>query len=150
MIRNEEQEAFFTYGYDAEHSSILYCYSRQCMPNGFRGTAFNTHKPQNVAEAKEGFSNIFFYLPSITDRKEVINRYRDQVSLVPVTCNADDISKFSPQGYVFNPAHLDLDPETKDNSRTRETVINFFHNAVKFSNSNLTQNVYALIKEKKH
>ena len=148
-IRNEEQEAFFTYGYDAEHASILYCYSRQCMPNVFRGTAFNTHnKLHNVAEAKEGFSNIFFNLPSITDRKESANRYRDQVSLVPVTCTDDDISKFSPQGYKFNPAHLDLDSETDENTCARETVIEFFHNAVKFSNSNLTQNVYALIKEK--
>ena len=70
MIRNEEQEVLFTYGYDAEHASILYCYSRQCMPNFFKGTAFNTHKLQNVAEAKEGASSIFFYLPSITDRKD--------------------------------------------------------------------------------
>ena len=148
MICNEEQEVFFTYGYDAEHASILYCYSRQCMSNVFRGTAFNTHKLHNVAEAKEGFSNIFFYLPSITDRKESVNRYRDQVSLVAVTCTDDDISKFSPQGYKFNPAHLDLDSETDENTCAREPVIEFFHNAVKFSNSNLTQNVYALIKEK--
>ena len=146
MIRNEEQEVLFTYRYDAEHASILYCYSRQCMPNVFKGTAFNTHKLQNVAEAKEGASNIFFYLPLITDRKESVNRYRDQVSLVPVTCTVDDTSKFSrQQGYKFNPAHLDLDSETDENACARETVIEFFHNAVKFSNSNLTQNVYALI-----
>ena len=147
MIRNEEQETFFTYGYDAEHASILYCYSRQCMPNIFRGTAFNTHTLHNVSEVKEGMYNIFFYLPSITDCKESVNRYRDQVSLVPVTCTTDDISKFSSQGYVFNPAHLDLDSETDDNTRARETLIEFFHNAARFSNSNLTQNVYALIKE---
>ena len=148
MVRNEEQETFFAYGYDAEHASILYCYSRECMPNVFRGTAFNTHKLQNVSEVKEGMSDIFFYLPSITDRKESVNRYRDQVSLVPVTCTANYISKFSPQGYAFNPAHLDLDPETEDNACARETLIEFFHNAARFSNSNLTQNVYALIKEK--
>ena len=148
MVRNEEQETFFTYGYDAEHASILYCYSRQCMSNFFRGTAFNTHKLQNVSEVKEGMSDIFFYLPSITDRKESVNRYRNQVSLVPVTCTANDISKFSPQGYAFNPAHLDLDPETEDNARAREMLIEFFLNAARFSNSNLTQNVYALIKEK--
>ena len=66
------------------------------MPNVFKGTAFNTHKLQNIAEAKEGMSDIFFYLPSITDRKESVNRYHDQVYLVPVTC-----TKFSPEGYDF-------------------------------------------------
>ena len=44
-------------------------------------------------------SDIFFYLPSITDRKEDINRYRYQVALVPVTYTSADISKFAPEGY---------------------------------------------------
>ena len=75
MLRNDEHETFFTYGYSAEHANILFCYSKQCMPNVFKATAFNTRKLQNIAEAKEGRSDIFFYLPSITDRKESINRY---------------------------------------------------------------------------
>ena len=125
MLRNEEQETFFTYGFSAEHASILYCYGRQSMPNVFKVTAFNTHKLQNYAEPKARMSDILFYLTSITDRKEDINRYRDQVALVPVTCTSADISKFAPEGYEFNPS-----------------------DAVKFSNSNLTQNVYALIKSK--
>ena len=66
MLRNEERETFFTYGFDSEHASILFGYSGQCMPNVFKGTAFNIHKFQNIAEAKEGKSDIFFYLPSIT------------------------------------------------------------------------------------
>ena len=132
MIRNEEQESFFTYGYEAEHSSILYCYSRQCMPNVFKGTSFNTHKLHNIAEAKAGMSNIFFYLPSITDRKESVNRYRDQLSLVPVTCTTDYLSKLSPQDYQFNSPHLDLDSETDKNSHARETIINFFSQCSQF------------------
>ena len=148
MIRNEEHETFFTYGFSAEHVSILFCYSRQCMPNVFKGTSFNTHKLQNIAEAKEGMSDIFFYLPSITDRKESVNRYRDQVYLVPVTCTLADTSKFSPEGYSFNPVDLDKDEETEECSSARQTVIEFFRNAAKFSNSNFIQNVYALIKEK--
>ena len=73
MLRGDEDETFFTYGYDPEKSSILYCYSKQLMPNVFKGTAFNGHHLQNVAEAKETCSKIFFYLPSVTDRKEKIN-----------------------------------------------------------------------------
>ena len=109
MLRNEEQETFFTHGFSAEHASILYCYSRQSLPNVFKGTAFNTYKLQNYAESKARMSDIFFYLPSISDRKEEINRYRDQVALVPVTCTSADISKFSPEGYEFNPSDLDKD-----------------------------------------
>ena len=148
MLRNEEHETFFTYGYNAEYASILFCYSKQCMPNVFKGTAFNTHKLQNIAEAKEGRSDIFFYLPSITDRKESVNRYRDQVYLVPVTCSLADLSKFNPEGYQFNPADLDKDEESEECHGARNTMIEFFRNAVKLSNSNLIQNVYALIKDK--
>ena len=148
MLRKEEQETFFTYGFSAEYASILYCYSRQSMPNVFKGTAFNTHKLQNYAEAKAGMSNIFFYLPSITDRKEDINRYRDQVALVPVTCTSADISKFATEGYEFNPSDLDKDAEEEACCSARQTMYEFFKNAVKFFNSNLAQNVYTLIKSK--
>ena len=148
MLRNEEHETFFTYEFDSEHASILFCYSRQCMPNVFKGTAFNTHKLQNIAEAKEGKSDIFFYLPSITDRKESVNRYCVQVYLVPVTCGLADLSKFSPEGYQFNPADLDKDEKSEEYHGARNTMIEFFRNAVKFSNSNFVQDVYALIKDK--
>ena len=111
MIRNEEQETFFTYGFSAEHASILYCYSRQSMATVFKGTAFNTHKLQNYTESNARMSDIFFYLPSISGRKEDINRYGDQVALVPVTCTSADISKFAPEGYEFNPSDLDKDAE---------------------------------------
>ena len=93
-------------------------------------------------------SDIFFYLPSISDRKEDINKYRDQVALVPVTCTSADISKFAPEGYEFNPSDLDKDAEEEACCSGRQTIYEFFKNAVKFSNSNLIQNVYALIKNK--
>ena len=76
-IRNEEQETFFSYRYSSEHSSTLYCHSKQPIPNIFRGTAFNTHKLSTYLENKSQKSNVCFYLPSITDRKESINKYKD-------------------------------------------------------------------------
>ena len=148
MLRNEEQETFFSYDFSAEHASILHCYSRQSMSNVFKGAAFNKHKLQNYAESKARMSDIFFYLPSISDRKEEINRYRDQAALVPVTCTSADISKFAPEGYEFNPSDLDRESEKKACCSARQAMYEFFKNAVKFSNSNLTQNVYALIKNK--
>ena len=116
------------------------------MPNVFKGTAFNCHNLLNLAEAKNTMSNLFFYLPSITDRKESVNQYKSQVSLVPVTTDLEDFSKFSPgEDYKFNPS--DLDSETPERSLAVENVENWFRHAAKFSNNNLLQNTFALIKK---
>ena len=147
MIRNQEDEVFLSYGFFSEHSTSLYCYQKQPIPNIFRGIAFNTHKLANYLESKAEMSDICFYLPSITDRKEEINRYKDMVSLIPVTSTIGDISAFSPEGYRFNPKHLDQ--EGKNLECARETLYAYFKNVAKVSNSNLIQNCYALMKKKK-
>ena len=69
-------------------------------------------------------SDICFYLPSITDRKEDINRYKDMVSLVPVTSTISDISVFSPEVYEFNPKNLDQ--IGKNLECARETLYAYF------------------------
>ena len=148
MIRGYEDECFYTYGFDPKKSSLLYCYSKQLMPNVFKGTAFNCHDLLNVAESKTTLSNIFFYLPSITDRKEGINQYKDQVALVPITFNLEDFSKFSPrEDYQFNPADLDAEIGNERASLASKTVENWFHHAAKMSNNNMLQNVFALLKK---
>ena len=146
MIRNEEDETFLSYGYSTEHSAMLYCHSKQTMPNIFRGTAFNTHKLTTYLENKAVKSNICFYLPAITDRKEAVNKYKDMVSLVPVTSTIKEISDFSPDGYTFIPSHLNEGGKNMENGR--ETLYSYFKNVAKVSNSNLIQNIYALIKKK--
>ena len=146
MPQNEPEETFLSYGFSSEHSNKLLCFPKQPMPNIFRGTNFNRHKLQTFAENKAKKSNLFFYLPSITDKKESINRYKDQVSLVPVTSSIDDIAQFSPEGYVFDPIHLDQTGEMCENARA--TLYAYFQNVAKVSNANLIQKVYALIKEK--
>ena len=148
MLRNEVEESFFTYGYSAEHASILWCYSKQPMSNIFRGAAFNSHKLESYAENKAKSSNLFFYLPSITDRKEQINRYKDQVSLVPVSSTIADFEKFAPEGYEFNPVHLNLSPSEESCTNARLTLYGYLANACKVSNANLMQNIYALMKDK--
>ena len=75
MLRNQEKEVSLSCGYSEEHASTLFCYQKQPMPNIFRGTAFNSHRLSTHLENKSTMSNICFYLPSITDRKEDINRY---------------------------------------------------------------------------
>ena len=148
MVRNEPEESFLTYGHSAEHSAILFCYSKQPTPNIFRGTAFNSHKLQAYADSSIQMSDVFFYLLSITDRKESIDRYKDQVSLITVSCNIQVLRNFAPEGYEFNPTHLDEFEERDVCVNARMTLYNFFKNACKVSNSNLIQNVHALIKKK--
>ena len=60
MLRGYEDECFYTYGFDPKKSSILYCYSKQLMPNVFKGTAFNCHDLLSVAESKSTLSDVFF------------------------------------------------------------------------------------------
>ena len=143
MLRNVENEVFFSYGYSEEHTSTLFCHQKQSIPNIFRATAFNSHRLSTHLENKSTMSDICFYLPSITDRKEDINRYKSMVSLLPVTSSIVDINGFSPDGYDFNPKHLDEDG--KNQKYARETLYSFFKNIAKVSNSNLVQNVYALL-----
>ena len=145
MLSYEADETFFTYGYKVEQATILCCYSKQPMPNIFRGTSFSSHKLEIYTENKAKSSDLLFYLPSITDRKEQINRYKDQVALVPVSSTIADFELFAPEGYSFSPLHLNL---LLDNENARLTLYGYFANACKVSNANLMQNVYALMKEK--
>ena len=146
ILRNQEDEVFLSYGYSEERAATLFCYQKQPIPNVFRGTAFNSHRLSTHLENKSLMSDICFYLPSITDRKEDINRYKSMVSLLPVTSTIKDINGFSPEGYVFNPKHLD--ESGKNLADARETLHSYFKNVAKVSNSNLMQNVYALMKKK--
>ena len=51
----------------------------------FFGTLFIKDKNQIINdEQKQQFSKLFFFLPSISDRKEGLNQYMDNVSLHPV------------------------------------------------------------------
>ena len=148
MIRGYEDETFYTYGFDPKKSSILYCYSRQLMPNIFKGTAFNCHNLLSVAEGKPTSSNLFFFLLSITDRKEEINRYKDQVALVPITFTIEDLCKYSPrEDYVFNPSHLESGVDKEKALLATQTIEKWFHTAARMSNNNLRQNVLALVKK---
>ena len=70
MLCGDADESFFTYGFDPEKSSILYCYSKQLMANVFKGTSFNSHHLQNVTELKRTSQKYFFICPlSLTERR---------------------------------------------------------------------------------
>ena len=48
-------------------------------------------------------SSLFYYLPSVSDRKEVINQHKNNVSLFPVNVTLELIESFSSEGVLFKP-----------------------------------------------
>ena len=57
------------------------------MPNSFSGTFFNRHRIQHESGTfQTDFSEIFYFLPSITDRVEDINRHMGSVNLYRSMC----------------------------------------------------------------
>ena len=71
------------FGYDKSKSQILYSYSKNQIPDAFVSTAFRRYFSEVVNEKKEkeDSSSLFFFLPSITDRKEEINQWKNNPSL---------------------------------------------------------------------
>ena len=57
-------------------------------------------------EVEGGISNIYFFLPAITDRSEEINQYLKNVSITPIDINQNQRDTWS--GTNFDPSKLDL------------------------------------------
>ena len=80
VVRGSPDEVFFNYGYSKDKSKVLYLYYRRRIPNSFSGTIFNRHRAMiETGEIDSDFSNIYFFLLSITDRSEDINQYLKNV-----------------------------------------------------------------------
>ena len=138
MLHNVEKEAFFSYGDSEEHASTLFCHQKQPIVNTFKGHAFDSHR--KLFENESTMSDIFFYLPSITDRKEDINK-----SLIPVALSSKDFP-LKGSRYKFNPNHLET--RGKYRNLAMNTLHSFFKKAAKVSNSNLIDNANSLLKKK--
>ena len=75
------------------------------MPNSFSGIFFNKYKIQYESGALQtNFSKIYYFLSSITDQVEEINRYMGSVNLLSI-----DIPEqtFEVDGVAFDPSKLD-------------------------------------------
>ena len=98
MVRGDEYEMFLSYGYDKDKSNVLYSTYKQILPNIFQGTSFKKHNPMLLNERSvQEHSKMFFFLPSMTDRKEKINQFFKNVSLHPIDCHYEDFQKFLQQ-----------------------------------------------------
>ena len=61
MIRGEQDEVFYFYGYDEERSKILYSSFNYPLPNIFQGTAFKKHAKMLIKKKKKLKKNQTFF-----------------------------------------------------------------------------------------
>ena len=106
MLRGDNNQTFFSYGFHPGKSAVLYSISKQKIPDAFITNSFKKHYSEIINERreKEEFSTLFYYQPSITDRKKkTINRHKNNVNLTPVDCPLTFIESFpSKKDTLFN------------------------------------------------
>ena len=142
-VRGDEDELFLSHGYNKEKSMVLFSSCKQASPNIFQRTSFKKHN-QMLLSGNDDFSKLFFYSPSTTDRKEKINKFRENVQLHLIDCLYDDFVKYSPKEESFQPQDLDFSDHGK-RKVVKEIVLDFFKHAVEASNSNFMVNVKTLL-----
>ena len=74
VFRGDDRELFLSYGFDTHKASVLYLSLKQKILDAFISTSFKKHYSEimNKRREKEDFSTLCYYLPSITDRKDIV------------------------------------------------------------------------------
>ena len=98
----------------------------------------------NERREKADFSTLFYYLPSITDRKEDMNEHRNNVNLSPIDCSISFIEGFSKNKEKFN---LPLFNSTDQDLRRPqvEMLYGVFRQMAEYSNNSLKRNADFLL-----
>ena len=133
-------EVFLSYGYDVKKCNVLYSSFKQKIPSGFSGTLFNRHI--KVVESSEylEMSQLFFFLPFITDRKENHNQYLKNVNRTPLDVEKKQLDTYCGIGETFDPSKLKL-----KSAKMRSAVTEALKEIASVSNSNLKKNADALM-----
>ena len=150
ILRGDSEEVFLSYGFDTTKAKVLHASSKQKIPDAFSATCFNKHFSEimNEKREKEDCSTLFYFLPSITDCKESINQWRDNVNLTPVDFTIEFIDFFSSKKAKFEP-HL-LNSSGLERRDQVEMLYGLFKHMAKVSNQNLSRNVdYLNVAEKR-
>ena len=141
ILRGDEQELFLSYGFDKSKSKVLYSYSKQQIPDAFVSTSFKKHFNEILNEKRnEDSSSLFYFLPSISDRKESINQWKNNPSLVPIDFTIDFIQSFSSQNKKFRPDLLNS-TDSKLRDPQVEMLYSVFRHIAQVSNQNLERNI---------
>ena len=143
VLRGDPDETFLSYGFDKVKSKLLYSFSKQQIPNAFVSVAFKKHFEQIMSDDRDETSSLFYFLPSVSDRKEEINQHKNNVSLSPVDITVDFIESFSPEKVSFRPDLLDSSDEKERKPQT-EILYGLFKHIATVSNQNLQRNIVHL------
>ena len=143
VLRGDDDETFLSYGFDKVKSKLLYSFSKQQIPNAFVSVAFKKHFEQIMSDDRDETSSLFYFLPSVSDRKEDINQHKNNVSLSPVDITVDFIESFSPEKVSFKPDLLDSSDEKERKPQT-EMLYGLFKHMATVSNQNLQRNIVHL------
>ena len=145
VLRGDERELFLSYRFNTEKASVLYSSLKQKIPDTFISTSFKKHYSEIMNEKeKADFSMLFYYLPSITDRKEDINQHRNNVNLSPVYCSISFIESFSKNKEKFD--MLLLNSTDQDLRKPQvEMFYEVFRQMAEYSNNNLKRNADFLL-----
>ena len=104
-LRGDDRKRFYSYGYNKEKSSLLYCSMKTPLPNIFSCTAFKKHLnylfDQNQAKVKS--SDMFLYLPSTLDREENFLKWKEHVHLHPIDITLYDLKEITSHNEI-NPS----------------------------------------------
>ena len=107
VVRGCQEEHFLDYGYCKQNSKILCSYHKKRIPSSFSGTFFNRHELQfKSGNLQTTFSNVFYFLPSTTDRSQEINRYLGSVNLSPIDIPENSFE--TKENVSFDPSKLDF------------------------------------------
>ena len=142
VLRGDSDETFLSYGFDKTRSKTLFSYSKQQIPNAFVSVAFKKHFEQIMNSDRDESSSLFYFLPSLSDRKEEINQHLNNVSLSPVDVTVDLIERFS-ENVSFKPDLLSSSDE-KERKPQIEMLYGLFKHMATLSNENLERNIVHL------
>ena len=139
VLRGDANETFLSYGFDKLKSKLLYSFSKQQIPNAFVSVAFKNHF-EEIMNGDRSESSLFYFLPSISDRKEEINQHKNNVSLNPIDITVDFIESFSVEKVSFKPDLLNSSDEKERKPQT-EMLYGLFMHIAMMSNQNLERNI---------
>ena len=141
VLRGDADETFLSYGYDKLKSKLLYSFSKQQIPDAFVCVGFKKHFQEIMNESKsERSSSLFYFLPSVSDRKEEINQHKNNVALCPIDITLDFIESFSLEKVSFKPDLLNSSDEKERKPQT-EMLYGLFKHIARVSNQNLERNI---------
>ena len=151
VLRGDADETFLSYGFDKIKSKLLYSFSKQQIPNAFVSVAFKNHFDEIMSGDRSESSSLFYFLPSVSDRKEEINQHKNNVSLSPIDITTDFIESFSVDEKIsFKPDLLSSSDEKERKPQT-EMLYGLFKHIATMSNQNLERNIaYLNITQGRH